>query len=97
MLNQNRTPRRTAEQWETIVDQQFQSGLSGAAFCKSEGIKYQSFMNWRTKLTRTNEAVSAEPDFIELTTVDESHDDKPPSDWLVELDLAPGVQLRIAR
>lgn len=96
MTTQNQTPRRTTEQWQTLVDQQIQSGLSGAAFCKSEGIQYQSFMNWRLKLSRTNEVLSAEPDFIELTTPDVSHDGNP-SDWLVELDIAPGVQLRIAR
>lgn len=98
MSDQSRTPRRTAEQWQRLVDQQIQSGLSGAAFCKAEGIKYQSFMNWRTKLTQTGDAPASESQFIELTAAepDQLHDASS-SYWLIELDLAPGVQLRIAR
>lgn len=97
MSNANRAPRRTTEQWQSIVNQQIQSGLSGAAFCKAEGIKYPSFMNWRLKLKRNGEDALPAADFIELTTPDVSTDDDKPSDWLVELDIAPGVQLRIAR
>lgn len=96
MPDQNRTPRRTDEQWQAVVDRQIQSDLFGAAFCQSEGIKFHSFMNWRTKLRPTVDGVTAKPEFIELTGADPSPDERP-GDWLVELDLAPGVQLRIAR
>jgi len=96
MSKTNRAPRRSAEQWQFIVNQQIQSGLSGAAFCKAEGIKYQSFMNWRLKLNRNGEDAFPTSDFIELTAPDASVADKS-RDWLVELDIAPGVQLRIAR
>ena len=96
MLNNTQAPRRTVEQWQAIVDQQIASGLSGAAFCKSEGIKYQSFMNWRLKLTTSKGPVPTEAGFIELTKPEQSNEEKP-SEWLLELDLAPGVQLRIAR
>jgi len=91
-----RALRRTAEQWQTIVDQQIQSGLSGAAFCKAQGIKYQSFMNWRMKLTISDSATPSETPFIELTAPEQLHDAQS-NRWLLELDLAPGVQLRIAR
>lgn len=91
-----RAPRRTSEQWQTIVDQQTQSGLSGAAFCKAEGIKYQSFMNWRMKLSTSEEVASPEATFIELTAPEQLHNAQSHR-WLLELDLAPGVQLRIAR
>ena len=96
MLDNTQTPRRTAEQWQAIVDQQIASGLSGAAFCKSEGIKYQSFMNWRLKLTTSKVPVPTKANFIELTKPGQSNEERP-SEWLLELDLAPGVQLRIAR
>lgn len=98
MTDESRAPRRTAEQWQRIVEQQRQSGLSGAAFCKAEGIKYQSFMNWRTKITQTENVSSSESQFIELTATDPGPSrDVALSQWLIELDLAPGVQLRIAR
>ena len=96
MDNNTRNPQRTAEQWQAIVNQKIQSGLSGAAFCKAEGLKYQSFMNWRKRLENNCADIEALPEanFIELTR------DEPASSelhWHIELDLAPGIQLRIAR
>ena len=96
MDNNTRNPQRSADQWQAIVNQQIQSGLSGAAFCKAEGLKYQSFMNWRKKLERSgadSEALT-EANFIELTR-DEPASSEP--HWHIVLDLAPGIQLRIAR
>lgn len=60
--------RRTTDQWQVLVEQQIQSGLSGAAFCKAEGIKYQTFMSWRSKLSHANEPTQSisEPQFVEL-------------------------------
>jgi len=97
MDNKTRNPQRTADQWQAIVDQQIQSGLSGAAFCKAEGFQYQSFMNWRKKLensTPESEATN-EVKFVELTRNDEPFSSEP--HWHIELDIAPGIQLRIAR
>ena len=96
MDNNTRNPQRSADQWQAIVNQQIQSGLSGAAFCKAEGLKYQSFMNWRKKLDNNTTDIEALPEanFIELTQ------DQPASSephWHIVLDLAPGIQLRIAR
>ena len=96
MDNNTRNPQRSADQWQAIVNQQLKSGLSGAAFCKAEGLKYQSFMNWRKRLENNCADIEALPEanFIELTR------DQPASSephWHIELDLAPGIQLRIAR
>ena len=97
MDSNTRNPQRTADQWQAIVDQQIQSGLSGAAFCKAEGFQYQSFMNWRKKLEiSTPESESTtEAKFVELTRNDELTRSEP--HWHIELDLAPGIQFRIAR
>ena len=90
------TPRRNATQWQAIINSFQQSGLSAPQFCRQESIVYQSFMNWKKRLSsdslveRVNEPI--EPSFIELT-----QDENLPSQWQIELDLAPGVQLRIAR
>jgi len=97
MLGKERAARRSTEQWRAIVDQQIQSGLSGAAFCKAEGIKYQSFMNWRKKLGPESEEINMHSNttFVELTKAEKPSISHP--QWHIELDLAPGVQLRIAR
>ena len=96
MDNNTRNPQRSADQWQAIVNQQIQSGLSGAAFCKAEGLKYQSFMNWRKKLDNNTTDIEALPEanFIELTHGQPASSEP---NWHIVLDLAPGIQLRIAR
>lgn len=42
---------RTTEQWQVLVDQQRDSGLSAPQFCKQENIGYASFCNWRKRLS----------------------------------------------
>lgn len=41
------------EHWETVLREQEESGLSGAAFCREKGIGYQTFISWRKRLGRT--------------------------------------------
>lgn len=100
MITTTRSPRRTAEQWQALLDQQSNSGLTAPKFCKAENIAYQSFMSWRKKLaSKVRPATDSEPTqptFIELTADSNSEHDQD-SPWRIELDLAPGVQLRIAR
>jgi len=100
MNRKSRSPRRDAGQWQAIVNQQSSSGMSVPEYCRAEGIAYQSFMNWRRKLSSVSHELKAksdaEPAFIELTTqADDQQQDS--QRWSIELDLAPGVQLRIAR
>jgi len=90
----NSKTRRTPEQWQSIIDQQIASELSAPKYCKQSGIAYQSFAHWRNKLATSTEQTPT-PTFIELSVADVTKPDS--SDWLVELDLAPGIQLRIAR
>ena len=41
--------------WEGIVQQQSESGLSAAAFCREQQISYQSFGYWKRRLQRGDE------------------------------------------
>ena len=90
--------RRTPEQWETLVAEHQASQLSAPEFCKQHDIAYASFSKWRTKL----KPAIAEPagkktstPFVELTAP--ANLETAESQWRIELDLARGVQLRIAR
>ena len=93
-----RKPRQNAEQWQMLINQQLASGMSAPAFCSQNDIAYQSFMRWRKKLelepimARVSDKVA---EFIELTTPEDMLPAK--RQWYIELDLAPGIQLRIAR
>jgi len=91
--------RRTPEQWQAIVTEQAASPLSAPQFCKDNDIAYASFSKWRKKLEPAS-VVAATPKqidapFVELTASNSS--EQVSQQWHIELDIAPGVQLRIAR
>ena len=89
--------RKPPEQWKALVADQQSSQLSAPEYCKQHDIAYASFSKWRTKLKDTakhNEPENAVP-FVELTAPEKTI--LPEAQWHIELDLAPGVQLRIAR
>ena len=93
-----RRPRRSATEWQSLILQQAESGLSAKAFCDQHDITYPSFMNWRRRLgdevlpESSNESL---PMFVELTKP--SGHVEAQRNWLIELDLGTGIQLRIAR
>lgn len=98
MSKMHRKPRQNADQWQKLINQQITSGMSAPAFCTQNDIAYQSFMRWRKKLEL--EPITAHvpdniADFVELTAAEDMLRANP--QWCIELDLAPGIQLRIAR
>jgi len=63
---------RPQEQWQALVDQQRDSGLSAMQFCKQEDIGYASFCSWRKRLTEepaANSAGSGEAGFLDLSSL----------------------------
>ena len=100
--------RRCAQQWQSLVEKQHDSGLSAPAFCKAQGIAYQSFMTWQKRVTKSClPAAEPESPFIELTAsagtkASESTSRSSPVAALpmpmcVELSLGAGIELRITR
>jgi len=101
-VNQPAKPfsRRSPEQWQNIIDQQLESGLSQKAFCQSQGISLATFTNWKRKLKYPDEsATHHQPkqhrDWIEFET--HLPEQSPGTDWHMELELPGGVVLRIRR
>ena len=57
---------RTAH-WRGLVDEQAESGLSAAAFCRDHHLKLPQFYRWRSRL-RSVEGNSASNGFLELAS-----------------------------
>lgn len=92
--------------WQQLVEQQAKSGLSGAAFCRQQDIRYANFMSWRKKLQmpKTISEGSEQSAFIELTAPALVASAAPRQQGLqnestvcVELSLGAGIELRITR
>lgn len=92
--------------WQSLVEQQASSGLSSAAFCRQQDIRYANFMSWRKKLQtpQANSETSAQSSFIELTAPVQAASPAPrqqnsqnDTTLCVELSLGAGIELRITR
>ena len=114
MASASRTPRRTAADWQRLIRQQRDSGLSAAAFCRRHELVYQTFVGRRRQLDAHGPLVADRagsaaalpaaaapptlPGFVEIgLAAPEPVHDTHASDWLVELDLGDGMQLRVRR
>ncbi len=87
--------RRSRAQWQAILQEFEQSGLSVQAFCQQNNIAYSSLAKWRSLLKQENNGDQAPAlSFIELPDLSPrlAH-----SAWRIELDLGAGVILRLTR
>ncbi|MBE5038843.1 IS66 family insertion sequence hypothetical protein [Schaalia georgiae] len=90
---------RTPEQWQTLVDQQRDCGLSASKFCKQGNIGYASFCNWRKRLSdpSTNDSTgSGEAGFLDLSSLMGNSPSSGPG-WHIVLSLGNGVELRLSQ
>lgn len=87
-------PRKSASQWQQLVELQQSSGLSAARFCQDNNIAYASFCHWRRRLQR-EEAQEPKieqtnnPAFIDLGALLPDH----VRPWHIVLRLGNGIEL----
>ena len=98
-MSNPRTPRRSAEQWQALIEQWQQSGQSAKAFCREHDLGYASFCQWRKRLASANEPTRSsgqgaqEPAFVDLASLASSG----AGGWDIVLSLGDGVELRLSR
>lgn len=89
--------RRTAAQWQGLMDRFEASGLTQVEFCRQNEVAFGTFSAWRRKLADREAQPLASPTgenlFVEFAA-------QPPrqlesSDWDVELALGGGMVLRL--
>lgn len=80
--------RRTAEQWQVLVDAQSQSGQSIKAFCQDQQIEPSGFYAWKRRLLKPAASSTQLPGFVRLTTCSDMDADA------VTITLPNGVELK---
>lgn len=92
-MSQPQSRKRSAEQWQQLIEAQAASDQSQAAFCAERGLSKSTFQLWKRRLRASSPAEPAL--FTPLA------DTAPPSDpgthWDVELDLGNGICLHLRR
>ena len=87
--------RRSADQWQALVNEQRESSLSAPEFCKQQNLGYASFCQWRKRLQETtSEPDQQTPSFV---VVDSPHITPVAPQWIVELEVSADIVLRIAK
>ncbi len=84
----NGKARRSATEWQDILDRFNRSGLKVRKFCQQESIGEGSFHRWRAKLQAKKRPTN---DFVEVTPAPAAA----PAFWSVEVELPDGRMLRI--
>lgn len=99
-MNQKHSNRRTAQQWQGLIEQQHKSGISQKAFCQLHDICLSTFSLWKRRLKQIDitpdQSSTSDTEWIEFPThCDGAIPDKPL--WDMELELPGGVILRMRR
>lgn len=85
--------RRSREQWQQLITEQQQSGLSQKAFCQGKGLVLSTFTYWKRRLGEpTSSNGPAEGHWLELPV---SLTEGPSTGWDIELELGGGLCLRL--
>ena len=95
--------RRSAAQWQKLVERFERSGQTRGKFCTAHGLALSTFDLWRRKLGTTSAAVDEAPRealFVELTNPAQTQTSPASTEtgaWEVEVELGAGVVLRVRR
>ena len=94
--------RRSKSEWQHLVDEQADSGLTQKAFCEQAGVPVATFGYWKRKLQAKGSFPSAEPANTRRVSLDDWIELSAPASgtspgWHVELDLGDGLCLRLHR
>lgn len=93
MSDTRRHQRRSREEWQRLIAEQRQSGLSQQAFCRDHGLVLATFCNWKRRLAETDFADTPDKsDWLELPA---SLSQTTVRHWDIELDLGNGICLRL--
>lgn len=89
-------PRRTAQQWQALIAEQAECGLSQSAFCKRKRLALSTFSLWKRRLSEAGPE-PAEQSEDRSTWIDLGNLSSGQSVWDIELDLGDGICLRLRR
>ena len=90
--------RLSSEQWQHIINEQLESGLSQKNFCQSRNISITTFTHWKRKLRGDSQNTSSSDSKVQQDWIEMPLDLPQPvstSDWHLELELPGGVILRM--
>jgi len=89
-MKTKRRIRRSSAEWQQLIQEQKNSGLKQAAFCKQRSISQTRFGHWQRRL-QIAQPDQADANWLELPVLPAPAS----SGWDIELDLGNGLCLRL--
>ena len=103
-MTERRYQKRSADDWMHLVDRQARSGLSQAAFCRSEGVPLSTFRYWKRRLHDEGRLEAASTDVPLFTPLGDLPAAEPIEEpgfaeagWRLDLDLGDGLRLTLRK
>ena len=87
-MTTSRKPRRTHEQWKSLIEQYHESSEEAEQFCDRHNVGHKTFCKWRQYFSRSKHR---SPDLIELTAPVQPQSES----WDIELTLGKDILLRL--
>jgi len=87
-----RSPRRPPAQWQALMGQWRDSGLSAREFCRQHALGYANFRKWCKRLG-SPDTLPAAGDFIDLSALPSPAS----AGWHIVVHLGDGVEIRLNR
>ena len=88
-----RNKRRTTAQWQALITDQIESGLSVNGYCEKRGIGYSTLSKWKSRLADRSEVATQPTHFVEVVPTEALAT----THWDLELTLGTDIILRLAR
>ncbi len=93
-MTQHRSPRKSRQQWQALVERCQRSGQSPQVFCEVEGLPFATFCKWQRRLTGVSQAEAEAPSFLDLAGL---MPERAAGRWHIVLSLGNGVELRLSQ
>ncbi|MDP5210707.1 IS66 family insertion sequence element accessory protein TnpB [Microbulbifer sp. 2205BS26-8] len=95
--NHTLRPRRSAQQWQALIEKWQASATSAKQFCSEQAIGYASFCQWRKRLSapdkNTRQDGNMASGFIDLAALSSGAS----PGWEIVLSLGNGVELKLSQ
>ena len=92
--------RLSSEQWQHIINEQLESGMSQKDFCQSQNINIATFSNWKRKLRDAAKNTGDSDDKVHQDWIEIPAEFPQPAanpSWHMELELPGGIVLRMSQ
>jgi len=90
-MSETKRPRRTQQQWATLIDEYHQSGMRAPEYCQSKSLSLGTFRKWLYCRCEQTQPTGKKSGFSQVEIAPPNCGGRPPH--LIEIHIDNGVQI----